>query len=121
LGVPVIVIEPGSFKSRNRASTEAAAEADRAGMGKNAARRYGQAMDAFMQFSRKVEANAGDPERVAAVVERALTTRRPRARYLVGSDARLVVTSSRLLPTRTMDALLSKTIGLPRQAPAEVG
>jgi NAD(P)-dependent dehydrogenase (short-subunit alcohol dehydrogenase family) len=76
-GVPVIIIEPGSFKSRNRASTEAAAEADRAGMGKNAERRYGQAMDAFMQFSRKVEANAGEPERVAAVVERALTTSRP--------------------------------------------
>jgi NAD(P)-dependent dehydrogenase (short-subunit alcohol dehydrogenase family) len=120
-GVPVIIIEPGSFKSRNRASTEAAAEADRAGMGKNAERRYGQAMDAFMQFSRKVEANAGDPERVAAVVERALTTSRPRARYLVGNDARTVVTLSRLLPTRTMDALLSRTMGLPRQTPDEIG
>jgi hypothetical protein len=78
-------------------------------------------MDAFMQFSRKVEANAGDPERVAAVAERALTTSRPRARYLVGSDARMVVTLSRLLPTRTVDALLSRTIRLPRQTPDEIG
>jgi NAD(P)-dependent dehydrogenase (short-subunit alcohol dehydrogenase family) len=119
--VPVIVIEPGSFKSRNRASTEAAAAADRAAMGENAERRYGQAMDAYIQFSRKLEANAGDPERVAAVVERALTSSRPRARYLVGNDARMAVTLSRLLPTRTMDALLTRNIGLPRQTAHGIG
>jgi NAD(P)-dependent dehydrogenase (short-subunit alcohol dehydrogenase family) len=114
-GVPVIIIEPGSFKSRNRATTEIAVQADRASMNEDAERRYGQALDAFIQFSRKVEAGAGDPDRVAAVVERALTTSRPRARYLVGSDARMAVTLSRLLPTRTADALLSRTMGLPRR------
>jgi NAD(P)-dependent dehydrogenase (short-subunit alcohol dehydrogenase family) len=114
-GVPVIIIEPGSFKSQNRASTEIALQADRASMSKDAERRYGQALDAFIQFSRKIEAGAGDPDRVAAMVERALTTRRPRARYLVGTDARIAVALSRFLPTRTMDAQLSRTIGLPRR------
>jgi NAD(P)-dependent dehydrogenase (short-subunit alcohol dehydrogenase family) len=74
-GVPVVIIEPGSFKSQNRASTETALQADRATMSKEAERRYGQALDAFIQFSRKVEAGAGDPDRVAAVVERALDGR----------------------------------------------
>jgi hypothetical protein len=32
-----------------------------------------------------------------------------------------VVTLSRLLPTRTMDALLSRSIGLPRLTQAEIG
>jgi NAD(P)-dependent dehydrogenase (short-subunit alcohol dehydrogenase family) len=114
-GVPVVIIDPGSFKSQNRASTETALQADRASMSKDAERQYGQAMDAFIQFSRKIEAGAGDPDRVAAVVERALTTSRPRARYLVGTDARIAVALSRFLPTRTMDAGLSRTMGLPRR------
>jgi NAD(P)-dependent dehydrogenase (short-subunit alcohol dehydrogenase family) len=112
-GVPVIVIEPGSFKSRNRAGTEAAVSTDRAGMSEEAERRYGPAMDNFVQFSRKTEASAADPKSVAAVVERALTASRPRERYLVGADARMTVMLSRSLPTRKMDALLSKAIGLP--------
>jgi NAD(P)-dependent dehydrogenase (short-subunit alcohol dehydrogenase family) len=114
-GVPVVIIDPGSFKSQNRASTETALQADRASMSKDAERQYGQAMDAFIQFSRKIEAGAGDPDRVATVVERALTTSRPRARYLVGTDARIAVALSRFLPTRTMDAGLSRTMGLPRR------
>lgn len=109
--VPVVIIEPGSFKSRNRASTEIV-QADRASMNEDAERRYGQALDAFVQFSRNIEARAGDPDRVAAVVERALNTSRPRARYLVGTDARTIVTLSRFLPSWTMDALLSGAIGL---------
>jgi NAD(P)-dependent dehydrogenase (short-subunit alcohol dehydrogenase family) len=116
-GVPVVIIDPGSFKSQNRASTETALQADRASMSEDAERQYGQALDAFVQFSRKIEDGAGDPDRVAAVVERALTTSRPRARYLVGTDARTTVTLSRLLPIRTMDALLSRAVGLPRRIP----
>ena len=86
-------------------------------MGKQAQRHYGQAMDAFLQFSRKVEAGAGDPDRVAAAVQHALTTRRSRTRYQVGIVARMIVALSRLLPTRTMDALLSRAVGLPRRMP----
>jgi NAD(P)-dependent dehydrogenase (short-subunit alcohol dehydrogenase family) len=116
-GVPVVVVEPGSFRSRNRAGTEAVAEIDRRSMGEVAERRYGKAMDAFAEFSRKTEAGAGDPERVAVVVERVLTTDRPRPRYLVGADARMVVAMSRLLPTHVVDGLLSRTMGLPRHLP----
>lgn len=113
--VPVVVVEPGSFRSANRARTAAAAAADRLSMSAEAERRYGPALDAANRYNREVEAFAGDPERVAAVVERALTTRRPRARYLVGADARATVALSRLLPVRAMDALMSRTIGLPRR------
>ncbi len=109
--LPVIIIEPGTFQSRNRASTEAAARADRAAAPEAAENHYGRAMDALLTSNKKTEAAAGDPERVAAVVERALTAARPRARYLVGSRA--LVTTARLLPTRTMDALLIRSLGLP--------
>ncbi|MFI6166457.1 SDR family NAD(P)-dependent oxidoreductase [Nocardia sp. NPDC051052] len=116
-GVPVVVVNPGSFKSRNRAKTEATVQTDRAIMGEAAERRYGRAMDAATQFNKKVEAGAGAPERVAAVVERVLTARRPRPRYLIGTDARIAVALKRLLPARTMDTLLTRTMGLPRNSP----
>lgn len=114
--VPVIIIEPGSFRSRNRASTEAALWADRAGMSEEAERRYGQAMDNFVQFSRKTEASAADPDEAAAVVEEALTASRPRERYLAGDDARMVMELSRRLPAREMDEILCQAIGLPHRA-----
>ncbi|MET9532953.1 MULTISPECIES: hypothetical protein [unclassified Streptomyces] len=85
-------------------------------MGDTAERQYGQAMDILVQFNKKMEAGAGAPEPVAAVVERALTASRPRPRYLVGTDARTTVALKRLLPTRTVDALLTRAMGLPRRS-----
>ncbi|MBB4682584.1 NAD(P)-dependent dehydrogenase (short-subunit alcohol dehydrogenase family) [Amycolatopsis jiangsuensis] len=117
-GVPVVIVEPGSFTSRNRAGTETAVRADRTSLSADAESRYGAALDAFLEFGRKTEARAGDPARVAEVVERALTTSRPRVRYLVGADSRVTVALSRLLPTGAMDALLTRAVGLPRRAGA---
>jgi NAD(P)-dependent dehydrogenase (short-subunit alcohol dehydrogenase family) len=113
-GVPVIVIEPGAFKSRNRAGTETALSADRAGMGEQAERRYGQAMDNFVQSMRTTEADAADPDDVAAVVERALTATRPQERYLAGDDARMTLEASQRLTTREMDQILCQALGLPQ-------
>lgn len=76
------------------------------------AERGHHAMDAFLRFSRKVEEGAGDPGRVAAVIERALTTRNPRRRYLVGSDSRAAIAMERFLPTRTSDALFCRITGI---------
>jgi NAD(P)-dependent dehydrogenase (short-subunit alcohol dehydrogenase family) len=50
------------------------------------------------------------PDRVAAVVERALTTARPRYRYLVGRDAKGAGILDRLLPDRAM-AYVARRLG----------
>ena len=51
----------------------------------------------------------GDPAEVAGAVEHALTSRRPRARYLVGRDAHLRAWIERL-PTRLRDRLLARAL-----------
>lgn len=51
---------------------------------------------------------APGPEIVAAVVWRALTARRPRVRYTVGPDSRLVPLGRRLLPDRAALALIKR-------------
>ena len=56
---------------------------------------------------------AVDPENVAAVVEQALTTRRPRARYVVGVLPRLQVALMTNLPTAARDRVLRMVSGQP--------
>jgi hypothetical protein len=50
------------------------------------------------------------PEAVAEVVGRALTASRPRARYVVGRDARGLAALARVLPDRALDALLARAL-----------
>jgi NAD(P)-dependent dehydrogenase (short-subunit alcohol dehydrogenase family) len=50
------------------------------------------------------------PERVAEVVAKALTTKRPRSRYVVGNDARARIALETFMPTRVRDALINMVI-----------
>jgi NAD(P)-dependent dehydrogenase (short-subunit alcohol dehydrogenase family) len=51
-------------------------------------------------------------ERVAQTIERALTSRRMRARYLVGRDAHVMVWASRLLPDLVFDRVVRRAVGV---------
>ena len=66
--------------------------------------------EAFAKFgSRAIPA-----DRVARAIEHALTARRPKARYLVGTDAKLQAFLARALPDRLRDAVIGRLLGLPR-------
>jgi hypothetical protein len=52
------------------------------------------------------------PDVVAAVIERALSARRVRARYVVGRDARVMLALKRLLPDLVFDRMLRRALGL---------
>ncbi|HEY2571706.1 MAG TPA: SDR family oxidoreductase [Solirubrobacteraceae bacterium] len=52
------------------------------------------------------------PELVAQTIERALTARRMKSRYLVGRDARAMVIARRLLPDRVFDRVAKKALGV---------
>ena len=56
----------------------------------------------------------GPPEAVAKVIERAITARRPRARYLVTPSARLLKTQRSLMPDRAWDAFLRTQFTRPK-------
>ncbi len=60
---------------------------------------------------------ASSPERIAAVIDKAITSQRPKPRYLVGADARLLVRTKRMLPDRGFDAVLRSQFKVP--APSE--
>ncbi|MGV0794835.1 hypothetical protein [Mycolicibacterium sp. XJ1819] len=52
-------------------------------------------------------------EKVSAVVEQALSARRPKARYVVGAGPKLQVAVATNLPTRLRDRLLRRVSGQP--------
>ncbi|KRF05296.1 retinol dehydrogenase [Arthrobacter sp. Soil782] len=52
------------------------------------------------------------PDAVARVVERALTARRPRARYPAGADAHVMIALNAILPTRVGDAVGARVGGV---------
>jgi hypothetical protein len=56
---------------------------------------------------------AGDPAKVSTVVEKALTTRRPRTRYVVGAGPKAQVALMTNLPATVRDRVLRKVAGQP--------
>ena len=111
-GIHVVAIEPGSIATPIwEKATEAAPEMLER-MPPQARELYGDAIPKVIEMARKLDERAIPPERVAKVVQRALTARRPRTRYLVGPDARVQVALDRLLPDRVMDAVEARYMGL---------
>ncbi len=52
---------------------------------------------------------------VAAAIERAVTDRRPRARYLVGANARVQTRLAQLTPSPVLDLVMRAGTGMPRR------
>jgi NAD(P)-dependent dehydrogenase (short-subunit alcohol dehydrogenase family) len=82
---------------------------------------YGAAVDIATRMSAHENETGVDPIEVARAVEHALLSPRPRTRYPVGRQAKLLIPLSRLLPDRLKDELLLRVTGLPRTASATAG
>ncbi|PZS36405.1 MAG: short-chain dehydrogenase [Pseudonocardiales bacterium] len=109
--IPVVIIEPGATRTTifDKAAATARTVQD------TAANRglYEQQMHAFNRTMSRQKLSA--PEVVAKVIVRAVLSRRPRARYLAGPDARTAALLSHL-PMRTRDRVLTRFLGLHRIA-----
>lgn len=111
-GISVSVIEPGSIATPiwDRGEAEVDAIAARAGDGHE--QLYGEAIEAYREVARKTGERGIPPEKVAVRIEHALSARRPRARYLVGADARGQAFASRFLPDRLVDWVVARVTGM---------
>jgi NAD(P)-dependent dehydrogenase (short-subunit alcohol dehydrogenase family) len=109
-GVKVVSVEPGGIatpiweKGLNRAS-EAMGD-----MTDDARRRYAGVIAAIRQEAERLSREGLPPSAVAEVVGRALTTPRPRTRYVVGREARVQATLARILPDRAFDAVVARSL-----------
>jgi NAD(P)-dependent dehydrogenase (short-subunit alcohol dehydrogenase family) len=111
-GVDVILIEPGGVKTPIWKKGEQLADEMTEGMPPEAERLYGKMIATLRAETKKIEEKRGiDPREVAEVIGMALTSKRPRTRYLVGRDAKLRGPMAKIVPDRVMDRLIGRALG----------
>lgn len=124
-GIHVALIEPGAVAT-DMLGAKGVAELERflSALPEEGRRRYGSAFAGMRRELASAQKRAVPPDRVAARVEHALTSRRPRVRYVVGVDARLQSLLAHV-PDAPIDAVMSKALGgrlrRPRAAAAQRG
>jgi NAD(P)-dependent dehydrogenase (short-subunit alcohol dehydrogenase family) len=111
-GVDVILIEPGGVKTPIWKKGQELADEMLEDVPPEAERLYGRLIAAVRTGTQRIARETGiEPSEVAEVIGRALTSSRPRARYLVGNDAKQRAVVAKLLPARVMDRLISRALG----------
>jgi NAD(P)-dependent dehydrogenase (short-subunit alcohol dehydrogenase family) len=111
--LPVVIVEPAQTDTDMWRTADAMVEDTEAALTPEHRVLYARhiaGMKKFVPISRRM---AVDPVKVSAVVERALTTRRPRARYVVGAGPKAQVALMTSLPAAVRDRVLRKVSGQP--------
>ena len=114
--IEVIAIEPGAIRTPIWNKSLAAADDLLERLPPRAHELYSVAMERMRVVAHLADEKGSKPESVARAVERALTTRRPKTRYVVGLDARAAIAATHLLPDWLRDAVILRTARLPRSA-----
>jgi NAD(P)-dependent dehydrogenase (short-subunit alcohol dehydrogenase family) len=104
-GIKVVLVEPGGFRTGIWDGTESEIE-------KRAGSRYESAYERTLLGTRLSQPFMGEPETVAKVIARAVESRWPRPRYLIGYDAQAFALWDRLTPTEVKDRLTRLALGL---------
>jgi NAD(P)-dependent dehydrogenase (short-subunit alcohol dehydrogenase family) len=106
-GIDVVVIEPGPIATAFGDTANAGLDGLLA-RSDSAYRNLNTAIAKFIEDAYKgpMKALAGSPESVARTIEKAISARRPRARYVVTAAARTLLALKWLLPDRAFDAVL---------------
>ena len=111
--IPVVIIEPAQTDTDMWRTADTMVEQTEAALTAEQRTLYAEhiaGMKKMILMSQKIAVPA---EKVSAVVEEALTERRPRARYVVGLGNKLQVALVTNLPTRARDRLLRRVSGQP--------
>lgn len=108
-GIPVSIVEPGSIRTAIWSRSAKRADALAATADAQKAELYADRVAAFRSLALKRGEGGAPADRVAEVVEEALTAERPHARYLVGRDAKLRAGFERL-PDRLRDRIYERVL-----------
>ncbi|MGK5683650.1 SDR family NAD(P)-dependent oxidoreductase [Actinoplanes sp. URMC 104] len=106
-GVRVIVVEPGYIRTGSLDRGVTSLDRRAAGLAPELRELYGDLTQAVGAQLAAATAGATPPPVAARVIARAVTDRRPRARYTVGRDGALFTFLPRIVPDRLLDRLLA--------------
>jgi NAD(P)-dependent dehydrogenase (short-subunit alcohol dehydrogenase family) len=109
-GIKVVLVEPGAIDTPIWAKAEA--NPGKFPPDHPARVLYAKAIDAVVDSAKKSAASAIPADHVARVVAACLTRRRPRTRYLIGTDAHIGAVAKMVLPTKILDAGMAWALGI---------
>jgi short-subunit dehydrogenase len=107
-GIDVVVIEPGGIRTE---WSGIAADHLRETSGHGPYAKQAQAVAAAFS-SEAMAKRSSPPEVIAKTVTKAVTARRPKTRYAVGSGAKPLIFIRRWLPDRAYDAFIRRASGI---------
>jgi NAD(P)-dependent dehydrogenase (short-subunit alcohol dehydrogenase family) len=108
-GISVSIVEPGSIDTpiwgRGEQVADELATPEREAL-------YGRAVERYRKVVKDTAERGIPPEKAAKAIEHALTAGRPRARYLVGLEAKVAARAKLLLPTPIFDRIVARQMNL---------
>jgi NAD(P)-dependent dehydrogenase (short-subunit alcohol dehydrogenase family) len=114
--IRVSLVEPAQTDTSIWQDAEGTLEAETARLAPEHRELYARHVDGFRKIIKMSQRMALSPDGVAAAVERALSSRRPRARYVVGAGPKLQVRMAGLTPTPVRDAMFRRVFGIAHKA-----
>jgi len=110
-GIKVVIVEPGTVRTEFASRTMAE-------VGKTAheGSRYASVYTRAKELEAKFAGAATGPESVVRAIVRAVTARRPAARYVAPARFYVLIALMRVLPTSWVDAIQRRLFGLTKQA-----
>lgn len=112
-GIRVVIVEPAQTDTDMWRTADSLVDVAEAEMSPEHRALYARHTAGFRKIIPLSQRMAVSPEKVSAVVEHALTSRRPRARYVVGIGPKLQAGLMTNLPAGLRDRVLRKVAGQP--------
>lgn len=110
-GIEVAIIEPGSIDTPIWGRGQDKAEEIEA-KSPQTSLLYGAALEKFKKVIQDTAERGIPPEKVAKAIAHALESSRPKARYLVGLDAKLQARLKPLVPTTVLDRIVARQLNI---------
>jgi NAD(P)-dependent dehydrogenase (short-subunit alcohol dehydrogenase family) len=104
-GIKVVLIEPGLVRTGIWGETDGDLDG-------RAASEFAGPYRRLRSTTRLVDPIMAEPSKVAQVIAGAVTSHRPRARYLVGHDAQAIAALQQYVPTRVWDRMARTILDL---------
>jgi NAD(P)-dependent dehydrogenase (short-subunit alcohol dehydrogenase family) len=113
-GIKTILVEPNATDTSMWRNAITALDSQEAAMTPEHRNLYAAHTAGMRKAIKPTQKNAVSVDHVARTIELALTSSRPKARYLVGFPSRLQIAMASLIPTPLMDSILARMVGLSR-------
>lgn len=114
-GIKVILVEPTSTDTDLWRDALNQLDRTEAALAPHHRHLYSKHLAGMRRTTKVIQKQAVSPDQVVAVVEKALTASRPRARYPVGVLSKVQLALGAITPTAVMDVSLARLTGVPRK------